>query len=293
MPAQAKFASIVSIVSRIRKVPMKHVQAVFTSTLIALCILGCKPDAAIKQGENVDRGTKAPVPPPTPEQPTTGDDSVPQNMPSGGITGTILFKGNAPARTIDTSMDPACNIGGKPSLPTEQYVVKNGKLANVFLYIKTGPLEAFAKSGQQQPVVLDQHHCQYIPHVIGVIAGGFVEFRNSDPTMHNVHTQPTEIGNETIDISMGPRGQPETKQFLKAELMIPVRCNNHPWMNAFINVSQTPFFAVSDANGHFDLRGLPPGTYTLAAVHEKLGERTMQVTVTPNTTAKADFSFAM
>jgi hypothetical protein len=75
--------------------------------------------------------------------------------------------------------------------------------------------------------------------------------------------------------------------------MIPVRCNNHPWMNAFINVSSTPFFAVSDANGHFDLHGLPPGVYTLGAVHEKMGEKTMQVTIPSHGTAKADFSFAM
>jgi len=74
--------------------------------------------------------------------------------------------------------------------------------------------------------------------------------------------------------------------------MLPVRCNNHPWMNAFINVSATPFFAVSDAEGHFELRGLPPGEYTIGAVHEKLGEKTLQVTVTAQGTAKADFSFA-
>ena len=56
---------------------------------------------------------------------------------------------------------------------------------------------------------------------------------------------------------------------------MPVRCNNHPWMNAFINVSATPFFAVTDADGHFEIKGLPAGTYTLAAVHEKMGEQTI------------------
>jgi uncharacterized protein (DUF2141 family) len=79
---------------------------------------------------------------------------------------------------------------------------------------------------------------------------------------------------------------------MRPELMIPVRCNNHPWMNAFINVSATPYFAVSDANGAFSIKGLPPGTYTIGAVHEKMGEKTMQVTVGSHATAKAEFSFA-
>jgi len=74
--------------------------------------------------------------------------------------------------------------------------------------------------------------------------------------------------------------------------MIPVRCNNHPWMNAFINVSETPFFAVTDADGKFSLKGLPAGDYTLAAVHEKLGEQTMKVTVKALATADAKFTFA-
>ena len=111
--------------------------------------------------------------------------------------------------------------------------------------------------------------------------------------MHNVHTLPTAEGSQPIDISQGPKGTPQTKQFNHVEVMIPVRCNNHPWMNAFVNVSATPFFAVSGSDGHFTIHGLPAGTYTLAAVHEKLGEQTMTVTVEPQQTAKADFSFSM
>ncbi len=75
--------------------------------------------------------------------------------------------------------------------------------------------------------------------------------------------------------------------------MMPVRCNNHPWMNAFINVSATPFFAVTDADGRFEIKGLPAGTYTLGAVHEKMGEQTMTVTIKPHTTGTADFSYAI
>jgi plastocyanin len=250
-----------------------------------LTMAGCKTDAAAKKAEVLDRGTM-----PGPQPPVA---AAPQG--EGVLSGAVDFKGKAPAPIkIDTTMDPACEISSPKPVFTEQYAVANGKLGNVFVYVKSGPPAAMqAGPISTQPVVLDQKGCQYIPHVIAVMQGGSVEFRNSDLTMHNVHTMPTVVGNESIDVSEGPKGQPVTKQFAWPELMIPVRCNNHPWMNAFINVSQTPFFAVTDATGKFSITGLPAGEYTLGAVHEKLGEKDIQVTVPAKGTARADFSFAM
>jgi plastocyanin len=193
---------------------------------------------------------------------------------------------------IDMSQDPVCSMMGGDNF-SEQYMVKDGKLANVYVYLKSGPAAAMsAPAAMTRPVVLDQVGCKYVPHVIAVMAGGTVEFRNSDGTMHNIHTLPME-GEESIDVSQAAKGAPVTKVMAKPEVMLPVRCNNHPWMNAFINVSATPFFAVTDADGRFDITGLPPGEYTFAAVHEKLGEQTVTVTVAPKTTSKADFSFSM
>jgi plastocyanin len=247
---------------------------------------GCKPGAAVRHAESLEdsNGPRAAAP----AVPTAALDAATLGM----VSGTIRFAGKAPERVkIDMSQDPVCSMTGGDNY-AEQFVVKDGKLANVYVYIKSGPAAAMsAGAPAAAPVVLDQVGCKYVPHVIALMRGGSVEFRNSDGTMHNIHTMPME-GEETIDVSQGAKGAPVVKVLSKPEVMMPVRCNNHPWMNAFINVSATPFFAVTDADGHFGISGLPAGTYTLAAVHEKLGEQTMTVTVEAKGTAKADFSFS-
>ncbi len=255
--------------------------------VIATVLIGCKADSATHSAESID---KAAVP--SSASPTPPRSNVPVGQST--IAGTVDFTGKAPAKVlIDTSMDPACAMGANSGpVYTEQYVVNNGHLANVFVYVKSGPPAAMQSGIIAAPVTLDQKGCQYVPHVIGVVQGGSVTFLNSDITMHNIHTMPTTVGNQTIDISQGPRGAPVTRQFMKPELMMPVRCNNHPWMNAFINVAPTPFFAVSDAQGHFTITGLPAGDYVLGAVHEKLGEKDIPLTVPATGSAKASFSFA-
>ncbi len=264
--------------------------------LMMMSVVGCKTDAAAKRAEDMDKGNGSHPLTTAPAAPSTSTPVVALDPATlGDVTGTIRFTGKAPAPVkIDTSMDPACGLGGGPDAMSEQYVVKDGKLANVYLYVKSGPAEAMnAQHDVKASVVLDQKGCVYTPHVIAVAAGGFVEFRNEDPTMHNIHTMPTSVGNETVDVSQGPRGVPQTKQFKAPETMIPVRCNNHPWMNAFVNVSATPFFAVSDGAGHFEIHGLPAGEYVFGAVHEKMGEQTMQVTVKAGGSTHADFAFAI
>jgi plastocyanin len=255
--------------------------AAVTGAVLLAGVAGCKSNSAAKQS---NEETAVEKPAATPLDPAT----------LGTVTGTIRFAGKTPERVkIDMSMDPVCSITGGDNF-AEQYMVKNGKLANVYVYIKSGPPAAMsASSPAPSQVVMDQIGCKYVPHVIAFMRGGSVEFRNSDGTMHNIHTLPTVEGSQPVDISQGPKGTPQVKQFNQAEVMLPVRCNNHPWMNAFINVSATPFFAVTDADGHFSISGLPAGTYTLAAVHEKMGEQTITVTVASKETAKADFGFSV
>ncbi len=210
---------------------------------------------------------------------------------AGTITGTVHFphKSGPPPVEIDMAQDPACNTG--PTNYSEGYMVKDGKLQNVFVYVKDG-LGNRIYPAPSEPVVIDQKGCRYTPHVIGVQTGQPVRFINSDPTMHNIHMMPTVQGNDTVDISQPPNSGADTRVFHSPELMIPVRCNNHPWMQAFINVSSNPFFAVTDANGHFVIKGLPPGTYTVVADHEKLGQVSETVTVGAKQTVTQDFDYS-
>ena len=253
------------------------------SVMVAVLMLGgCKSGDAAKPNNDANAANSA-ASPITPLDPAT----------LGAISGTVHFSGIPPKPVkIDMSQDPVCSMTGGDNF-AEQFVVRGGNLANVYLYIKSGPPTAMSAPAPKTAAVpvIDQIGCKYVPHVVAVMRGGSVEFRNSDGTMHNIHTLPTADGSQPIDISQGAKGTPQTKQFNQVEVMIPVRCNNHPWMNAFINVSATAFFAVTGADGKFNIGGLPEGTYTLVAVHEKLGEQTMTVTVAPKTAANADFTF--
>lgn len=210
---------------------------------------------------------------------------------AGSVSGTISFKGDAPAQIpIDTTQDPACTLTDPTPFASEQYIVHNGDLANVYIYVQSG-LGDRVYAAPVTPVILDQKGCHYIPHVLAVMAGQPVEVHTSDMTMHNVHPEPTLPANHESDITQAPMGQPVRMLFSQPEAMIPVRCNNHPWMEAFINVAPNPFFAISDADGHYQIQGLPPGTYKLTAVHEKLGEKTTTITVATHAATTADFSF--
>lgn len=210
---------------------------------------------------------------------------------SGTISGTIHFTGKVPKPIlIDMGQDPVCSLASANS--TKQYIVSGSGLENVFVYIKSG-LGSKAYAAPSTPVVMDQKGCRYIPHVVGVMVGQPVQFKNSDATMHNVHITPTHPKNQTVDISEAPNTPPQTRTLSAPELMIPVRCNNHPWMEAYINAVTNPFYSVSGDNGAFTIKGVPPGTYTLVADHEVLGEKTATVTVAPHKTTTIDFTYTM
>ncbi|PYP85404.1 MAG: hypothetical protein DMG65_20695 [Candidatus Angelobacter sp. Gp1-AA117] len=223
---------------------------------------------------------------PPASQPASAPPVTVDKSTAGMITGTVSFQGAAPKLPpLDMTQDPGC-----PSSPqtSDAVVVKNGKLANVFVYIKDGlPQGSFSPS--PEPAVLDQKGCRYVPHVLGLMVGQPLKVLNDDNAEHNVHPMPRE--NSEWNESQMPHGQPITKTFHKSEMMMPVQCNQHPWMKMYVNVIPNPYFAVSADNGTFEIKDLPPGEYTLAAVHEKFGEQTMKIKVGAKQAAQANFSF--
>lgn len=228
---------------------------------------------------------------------TSGKSFTPKGN-EGSVAGVTAFTGTPPApKKIDTSADPVCGQKN-PNLVTEDTAVKDGKLANVFVYIKDGTtadgtkIAEFTFPTPSSEVVLDQNGCHYRPHVLGVQTNQKIKITNSDPTQHNIH--PTPKNNPEWNQTQPNGAPPIEKGFARAEVLVPVKCNQHPWMKAYIGVLKHPFFAVSGEDGAYTIKGVPPGTYTVAAWHEGGAtgtEKTMQVTVPASGSAKADFSF--
>ena len=138
-------------------------------------------------------------------------------------------------------------------------------------------------------MTLDQDGCRYHPHVLGIQAGQTLAIKNSDGILHNIKAKAK--ANRPFNISQ-PTVMTSTKTFDKPEVMVALECNVHGWMHAWLGVLPHPFFGVSGADGSFTLKGLPPGTYTIEAWHEKYGTQTATVTVAGSETKTTDFSFA-
>lgn len=208
--------------------------------------------------------------------------------PKGTIKGTVIFEGEPPERaTLKRDTDPYCQTG---EALAEEVVVTKGKLRDVLVRVKSGPLPK--TSVPTAPALIDQKGCAYSPHVVGLVAGQKLAVRNSDGTNHYVWGQ---LGGKTLwnkpqqakapDLSLESSAKPGD--------VIDLKCGAHPWMQAYAVVEDSPFFAVSSATGTFEITGLPPGDYTLEAWHPKLGTKTLAVKIGtgPKATINARFSY--
>jgi plastocyanin len=251
--------------------------AIFSLLCLGLGLLaGCsKKEATEAQPAATPEATQPAAAPAAPIDPAT----------VASVNGTVKLDGAAPkAAKIDMSQDPAC----KGANAAETIVADGGNLANVFVYVKEG----FGDRTFDVPkdaVTIDQQGCRYHPHVLGAMTGQNIQIKNDDPTTHNIH--PTPASNREWNESQPPQAAPIVKSFAREEVMLPVKCNQHPWMKMYVNVVKSPFYAVTGPDGKYEIKGLPPGDYTLAFVQEKLGEQTQKVTLAAKDSKTVDQSF--
>jgi hypothetical protein len=209
------------------------------------------------------------------------------------VTGKVGFTGEKPKLAIlDMSATPACARAhaGAPPRSEEVVVNDNGTLRYTFVWVKSG-LPDRQWPTPSGTVTLDQKGCMYGPHVVAVMTGQNIEIKNDDPTNHNIHPLPKV--NQEWNESQPPGSDPKMRSFAREEAVppIPVKCNVHNWMRAYIAVVSHPFYAVTGEDGTFTIKGLPPGSYTLQTWHEKYGTKEMPVTVAAKESKTVDFSY--
>jgi plastocyanin len=247
--------------------------ALFALAVVAAC--GSPSPESSPAPAAAPESTAAPAPPP----PLPGEST---------ITGSIKYEGTAPTpRVVRMDSDPLCMPEG-PTVSEVLLVGPGNGIQNAFVYVKDG-LGDRTFQAPQTPIILDQKGCKYMPHVFGAQVGQPVHILNSDPTLHNVHAVPK--ANSEFNFGQAMKGMKTVRTFDTPEVMVPFRCDVHGWMAAFGGIVNHPFFAVSGADGSFEIKGLPAGTYTVEVWHERLGTQTQTVTVDGKAGATTAFAF--
>jgi hypothetical protein len=199
--------------------------------------------------------------------------SIASTAHAGSITGTVLFEGEPPTQeTLARDSDPKCS----KNKTDEAVVVTKGKVRDVVVRIKNGT--AGKHTAPATAAFIDQQDCMYTPRVVGVIAGQKLQVRNSDGTFHNVWGQ---VANKDVfNKPQAPKAADLTLDATaKPDDVIELKCGVHGWMHAYVAVHDHPYFAVTTADGKFEIKGLPIGTYTLEAWHPVLGAKSMKVVI--------------
>jgi plastocyanin len=229
---------------------------------------------------------------PESEQPAGAPAATATIDPStvGEVAGTVTLSGPPPMfKAINMSAEPYCSKANpKPVMPQDVVVGEKGALDNVVVYVKDD-MSKYSFDTPKESAELAQKGCMYDPHVVALMAGQTLEVKNDDQTTHNIHPMPKD--NREWNTSQPPGAAPIDNSFARPEVAIPVKCNVHPWMKSYIAVFKNPFFAVTSKNGHYVIKGLPPGTYTIEAWQEHYGVVDQQVTIGPKESKSLDLVF--
>lgn len=252
-------------------------------TLSFLAFAGCGGDPAPKVSMETPQSETPAV-----SAPVAGSKSV-DAATAGSVVGKVSFTGEVPApKQLPIKGNPECSVFHPDGVRSEELLVKDGAVQNVFIYVKNG-LEAYSFPPPTDSVTIDNKHCHYIPHVAGVQVDQPLMLLNSDPTLHNVHSYAKNSKGWNLGLPF--QGMKQTKKFEAEEVMVTLKCDVHPWMIGYLGVLKHPYFAVTGEAGTFELKNLPPGEVVLEAWHEKLGTRSQSVTIGPQETKTVEFNF--
>tara|TARA_Y100000768_G_scaffold299184_1_gene232905 strand:+ start:1117 stop:1848 length:732 start_codon:yes stop_codon:yes gene_type:complete len=212
------------------------------------------------------------------------------SIDAGTLKGHVKYDGKAPKKKkLRMDADPVCGSSHSSPVLSENFkMASDGSMAEALVYLKNVKYNGGVPS---EPAVLDQKGCIYVPHVFGMVAGQELLIKNSDATLHNIHSMPKV--NKEFNFAMPKVVKKKKATFSKAEPdPFYIKCDVHPWMKTWVLVSDHPYFAVTDAKGNFSIEGIPSGTYEVVCWQEKFGKRTLtaEVTIGDGDTTK-DFVF--
>ena len=209
-------------------------------------------------------------------------------QPPGEIRGAVRLARSVsvpPAITVLNTTDPsAC---GRVHALQEILVSEPARgVRDAILALEGVPAERVPPRPPGR-LVIDNTRCRFEPRVAVATVGGTLEALNSDPVLHTVHLY------GALEANLGlPRKGARLTRLLERPGTIVVKCDVHGWMQAYIRVDPHPFHAVTDDQGSFRIRAVPPGEYTLEAWHETLGTLRRTVTVRSQRTTTVDFEYA-
>ena len=207
----------------------------------------------------------------------------------GTIEGHVRLNGPAvPSAVIRMGADPYCAelYRGKRPIQDTTVLSRDSGLANVFVSL-TGTFPATPVPAET--VTIDQEACMYHPRVVGARVGQTLEIRNSDMTLHNIHSL-SKNGNE-FNISDPVKGMVQKFKLGHEEVMLQIKCDVHRWMTEYVGVVNHPYFAVSADGGTFKITGVPAGPQTLQIWHEAYGTMTQKIDVKPGATTTVDLTY--
>jgi plastocyanin len=220
-----------------------------------------------------------------------------QAASAADIIGVIRLTGTPPPEKdigpTMTEASPECAAMYAPDkMPTTHFFVvgPKGEFADVVVSLKG--VAGKSTGASAPPAVLDQKGCLYTPQILAVQTGQKIIVKNSDTCVHNVHCVPAVPGNEEHNDVQMAGGADLTYTFPKPEMFLKFQCDIHKWMLSWVSVFDSPYFAVSDKDGKFVIKNVPPGKYTVEANHRKLGAQTQDVEVAGKDVT-VNFTFAV